>query len=87
MPKFDGETFDPIEDGERLQGALERVRVMMSDGRWHTLEELAMGAGCSEAAASARLRDLRKERFGGYTIVREYIADGLWHYRMEKEIK
>ena len=82
VPRFDGETFDPQRDGPRLTGALEAVRDRMADGRWYTLRELAQAAGCSEAAASARLRDLRKAKFGGYTVEREHVGGGLWRYRL-----
>lgn len=82
---FDGITFSPALDGPRLETALGRVQALMRDGRWRTLDEVARAAGCSQAGASARLRDLRKLRFGGYTIERRRRGDpsaGLWEYRM-----
>ena len=42
-------------------------------------------AGGSEAGISARLRDLRKEKFGGYSIERKRSDEGLWWYRMERK--
>jgi hypothetical protein len=81
-PRFDGSTYDHNRDGERLTGQLQRVFAAMSDGNWRTLAELSGLAGGTEAAVSARLRDLRKERFGGHTVEREYVADGLWRYRL-----
>ncbi len=40
-PHFDGATFDPDLDAERLGTQLVRVRAVMADGNWHTLAELA----------------------------------------------
>lgn len=81
-PTFHGETFDPARDGARLTAHLQRVRDLMADGRWRTLAEIAAAAGCSEASASARLRDLRKQ---GKTVARAYVPSGrLWRYRVTK---
>jgi hypothetical protein len=82
IPLFGGRTFDPARDGERLSASLIRVRACVSDGRWHTLEELARKTGDPEASISARLRDLRKAKFGGRQVERRYVADGLWEYRL-----
>lgn len=82
MQFFDGETFDLDRDGERLTGQLDRVRNLMRDGRWRTLAEIAARVDGSETAVSARLRDLRKPRFGSYTVEREYIRQGVWRYRV-----
>jgi len=79
---FDGPTFEPARDGERLTIQLERVRSIVSDGRWITLAQLARRAGGSEASVSARLRDLRKFRHGSHTIERRYVENGVWEYRM-----
>jgi hypothetical protein len=79
---FDGRTFSPVEDGERLAGQLERVRRYMSDGAWHTIAEVAAAVGGSEAGVSARIRDLRKPRFGAHKILHERLNRGLWQYRM-----
>lgn len=79
---FDGATFDKDRDGVRLTGQLARVRYAMGDGRWHTLAQLARDTGGSEASVSARLRDLRKPRFGAFDIERRHVEGGLWEYRM-----
>ncbi len=81
---FDGPTFDPAEDGPRLNRQLQLVRDLMADGRWRTLGEIAAAVGCPEASVSARLRDLRKEKFGGHQVDRERVPgqNGLWRYRL-----
>jgi hypothetical protein len=79
---FDGETFDRKRDGARLAAQLGRVRVALEDGEWHTLAELSVRTDAPEASVSARLRDLRKPRFGARTVERRYVGDGEWEYRM-----
>ena len=86
---FDGETIDKAEDEERLKTLLTFVLHVMADGRYHTLSEILHAvrrlAGKligTEASVSARLRDLRKEKFGGYIIRRERVSGGLFRYQL-----
>lgn len=79
---FDGESFDEARDGSRLRSQLGIVFRILCDGKPHTLDELAEAAGCSVASSSARVRDLRKDKFGGHRIHREYLGGGVWLYRM-----
>lgn len=73
------------EDGVSRRPAesqLQSVWDVMRDRQWHTLSEIAERAGCPQASASARLRDLRKVEFGGRCIERQYVQQGLWRYRV-----
>lgn len=81
---FDGETYDHGQDGERLTGQLGRVFDAVRGGRWLTLGGLATITTGSEGGVAARLRDLRKERFGGWNIERKRspLFPGLWLYRL-----
>jgi len=86
-PDFDGESYDPALDHERLTTQLAAVRTAMLDGQWRTLEEIAVATGLQEntASISARLRDLRKSKFGGFSVDRRRRGDpkeGLWEYRV-----
>jgi hypothetical protein len=65
---------------------LERVRALMGDGKRRTLSEITAVVGGSEAGVSARLRDLRKPRFGSASVRRARRAghDGLWEYWVER---
>ena len=83
MTHFDGETFDPFRDGDRLTSQLNRVRDVLFDGNWHTLQELNERCGGTTASVSARVRDLRKKRFGEYNVERRCVRAGLWEYRLE----
>lgn len=59
----------------------------MSDGEWRSLAQLATavseltGRSASEAGVSARLRDLRKEKFGGHHVERQKTED-IYQYRV-----
>lgn len=81
---FDGESFDPVQDGDRLAGQLDRVRDLMADGEWRTLAQIARAVNASEAAVSARLRDLRKVKFGAHAVERVRVqgGNGLHVYRL-----
>lgn len=80
-PHFDGNTYDAARDQVRLTGQLLNVQQILSDHRWHTLSEIAQRIGGSEAGISARIRDMRKPRFGNHKIDRQHIGGGLWRYR------
>lgn len=80
---FGGKTYEPERDYVRLAGQLKRVRDVMRDGQWWTLRGLAYAVGATEAAASARIRDLRKKQYGSHTVERRHVANGLHEYRMK----
>ena len=80
---FGGKTFDLDLDGDRLSSQLKKVFWALQDGRWKMLSTLAEETSSPEASVSARLRDMRKPRFGGHTIEsRRCGIGGLWEYRM-----
>lgn len=87
---FDGASFGAYPNEARLKVQLDRVRSLMFDGKWRTLEEISdaiehsTSQKCPTSSVSARLRDLRKSKFGAYTVkkrVREG-HKGLWEYRV-----
>jgi hypothetical protein len=81
---FDGATFSPKLDGARLSSQLWHVRQIMSDGQWRILSTIAEAVNGTEAAVSARLRDLRKPKFGGHHVEkrRHPALAGIWLYRL-----
>ena len=81
---FGGITYAPALDHARLNGQLLRVFDLMKDGQWRTLAEIAAAVGSSEAAVSARLRDLRKSKYGAREVFRQRVNAGLWKYRIAK---
>ena len=79
---FDGETFRQDRDGQRLFRQLEAVKALMADGAWRSFDEIATALDIPQASASARVRDLRKVKFGAWTVERRYDGDGLWRFRV-----
>lgn len=75
---FDGKTYEPS-DGPRL-GA--QVASLMRDGQWRTLYEIAHATGCPTQSVSARLRDLRKPRYGSHHVERRRVSAGVFQYRV-----
>lgn len=65
---FDGATYDPDEDDERLSGQLLRIYDVVKDGDWRTLGEIEAATGEPQASISAQLRHLRKPKFGAHVV-------------------
>lgn len=80
--RFNGADYQSERDNKRLAGQLLRVFDCMKGGAWRTLPEIAKITGDPEASISAQLRHLRKERFGGHTVIRGYVSNGLYRYRL-----
>ena len=78
----DGATYDLTRDYERLNCQQARVFAAMADGIWRSFDEIAIVTGDPPPSISARLRDLRKMRFGGHTVNRRYEGGGLWVYQV-----
>lgn len=81
-PTFQGETYDKKLDERRLTGQALACFELMRDGQPRTLRQIASTVGCSEASASARLRDYRKREFGSHTVERVRLGGGLFSYRL-----
>jgi len=85
MMHFDGPDYDAVLDEDRLTAQLSRVKRLMLDGRWRTLREISNSTLDPPASVSARLRDLRKSRFGAYLVERRRRGPGirgLFEYRV-----
>lgn len=86
---FDGKTYSPEHDKTRLASLLDNVRTLMLDGRWRTLGAINRIVGGTEASVSARLRDLRKPRFGSHVVERRSVESrkrGLFEYRVRESV-
>jgi len=82
---FGGDTYEPELDESRLKAQLNRVRKLMRDAEWRTLAEISEVTGDPQASVSARLRDHRKEQFGGHTVNRRRRGEGrrgLFEYQL-----
>ncbi len=82
-PAFDGDTYDPKQDHQRLGKQAIVVFQLMQDFEWVTLRSMADYTGFPEASVSARFRDFRKPQFGAHTIERRRKdGHGTWEYRL-----
>tara|TARA_R110000824_G_scaffold368436_1_gene557756 strand:- start:1185 stop:1535 length:351 start_codon:yes stop_codon:yes gene_type:complete len=81
-PRFDGSDYDPDRDDARLTGQLLRIVQCMNDSRWRTLPDIERETGAPAASISAQLRHLRKPRFGGHTVNKDYMGNGVWQYQL-----
>ena len=81
-PKFNGPDYKPSRDNCRLASQHERIFEVMKTGRSLTLHEISELTGEPEASVSAQLRHMRKPRFGGHTVCKNYIGGGLYAYRV-----
>lgn len=84
LPNFDGATYERPRDHGRLSAQLQRVLTVMHDGQWRTLVQIQALTDAPQASISARLRDLRKPKFGGFVVERRYLKDGLHEYRLQR---
>jgi len=85
MTDFDGATYDPVHDKLRLTTQLAKVLDVMQSYKWITLQEIAALTHAPQASVSAQLRNLRKPKFGNYTVdkrVRGDRTDGLYEYNL-----
>lgn len=83
--RFSGGTYEPEHDHDRLKKQFLRVRSVMKDAEWRTLFEVESIIGDPVQSISARLRDFRKERFGGHTVNRRRRGPekrGLFEYQL-----
>lgn len=90
LPLFDGRTYEDKHDRARLESQLVRIFDLMKDGNWRTLREISAIVHGSESGVSARLRDMRKPKFGGHTVERRARGDrerGLFEYKLIVKIE
>ena len=80
--RFDGESYDGDRDENRLARQYRAVFDLMADAEWRTPPEMEEWTGYTWASISARLRDMRKPRFGAHTVNRRYVHDGLYEYQL-----
>lgn len=82
---FNGPSYDPEFDDERLRKQIKRVFDCMKDGKFRTVRQISAITKDPENSIQAQLRHLRKARFGGYTVNKQIKGerkDGLWEYQL-----
>lgn len=80
--RFDGADYKPKRDDVRLSGQILRIFNAMKDGGWRSLGRISQLTMDPEASVSAQLRHLRKAKFGGHTVNRRHLGDGLYEYQL-----
>jgi hypothetical protein len=82
IPHFDGDDYQPDRDHARLKTQLDIIRNAMTGAGPLTLEQISKQTGAPHASVSAQLRNLRKPRFGSFTVVRKHLGRGLYSYEL-----
>jgi hypothetical protein len=78
------DTYLPV---DRARTAIQREVLfthLSVPGVWYTLGELETITGFPQASISARLRDFRKKKYGGHTVLRRRLGEGrgTWEYQL-----
>jgi len=84
-PHFNGPEYDPSVDYKRLTKQHDRIKFLMMDNQWRTLDEISKLTGDPQSSISAQLRHLRKRRFGSFIVERQPCGareTGLFEYRV-----
>ena len=84
---FDGNTYESKKDFQRLTAQLGKVSNALMSAKWLTLAELEQLLHEPQASISARIRDLRKPKFGGLLIDRRRRSEGTFEYRLDMKCK
>lgn len=65
-----------------------RIARILADGQWRNARAIARRLHLSTAGVTARLRDLRKDEFGGHVIqLRRPERPGVYDYRLVVEVE
>ena len=80
--RFAGDDYADDRDRPRLGKQLRRVFDTMKDGEWHTIDKVAEETGGPVQSIARQIRWLRSKRFGGHTIDRRHVGNGLYEYRL-----
>jgi hypothetical protein len=82
MSTFEGATYDEVLDKDRLSTQLAAVLNLMLDEEWHKMQSIASAINAPEPSVSAQIRNLRKDKHGGYIINRRRI-NNTYEYRLD----
>ena len=71
-------------DRKKRTSQRQGVWATIKSGRWIDLYDLRARVKGSDAALTARIRDLRKKAHGKHKVLCERFADGVYRYRLVK---
>ena len=83
--EFDGDDYDSTRDKERLTKQRDKIRMYMEGRDYLTVQEVAEFFNYPENSVSAQMRNLRKKKFGGRIVDREYFGNGLYKFKLMPE--
>lgn len=89
MTRTFGPAYDEKIDGKRIRTQMERVKWLMlrNPTTWLTLRDIAMHLDIPESSASAQLRHLLENKFGGYIVMKRRRGDsGTWEYQISEPV-
>lgn len=61
---------------------IDRVRRLMLDNQWRSLDYIASTAGGKRDSVSSLMRQLRNPKHGGFNVEKRYDDIGVWVYRI-----
>jgi hypothetical protein len=67
----------------KTEPLIETLFTTMSDGKQYTLDQLSYILGAEPQTVSARLRDLRKTKYGGHTVTRKHLGGRVYGYTLD----
>ena len=76
-----------IHAAPKLSAHIAAVRSVMRSRSWITLREIELALMKRNIfielqSVSARVRDLRKDKFGAHRVDRRYAGNGVWEYKL-----
>jgi hypothetical protein len=75
-------TFNSVPTHKRT-AQFDAVWDCMADGQWRTLGQISAEIGFAPTQSiSARLRDFRKQKFGGHIVVSRLVGHHVYEYRL-----
>lgn len=81
----DGSPLDfsgTYEEGTQPTHQRERIFLLMRDGHWRTLDEIAAATYSPAASVSAQLRHLRKPKHGAHIVAKRHRGEGIFEYQL-----
>jgi hypothetical protein len=79
---FNGSDYNHERDSSRLSTQYWDLYNLMRDGKRRTLQGISDLTEHPPASVSAQLRHMRKARFGGHTVNKMHVGNGIYEYEL-----
>jgi len=87
ISRLGGEGILTPDDVPELKAGTRRVLTLMSDGQYHSAQEVLVAAGKDGIPATEGLRRLRELRAHGFDVEKERTGNRQWMYRLKDNKK